>query len=103
MLLANHIHRSQTEKRLNQYSNYMRARRGKLMKELRQWIDGKFAEIAKKLPALVEQDCGSFSCGHAMGYKQALLDLDMFLEMDDCELISDLFKEAGINVKFVDA
>lgn len=73
------------------------------MKHLRQWIDDGFAKIASKLPKLVESDPGSFSCGHAMGYKQALLDLDMYLESDDCEMLREMFKEAGINVRFIDS
>ena len=47
---------------------------------LQEWIDDKFAEIAKKLPTLVHSEPASFACGHNMGYKQALLDLDRFLE-----------------------
>ena len=72
------------------------------MKYLRQWIDKGFEDISKKLPALVHSAPGSFSCGHAMGYKQALLDLDMFLEMDDGDLLRSLFEEAGIKIHFVD-
>ena len=47
---------------------------------LQEWIDTKFMEIAKKLPNQVDDNPSSFSCGHTMGYKQALLDLDMWLE-----------------------
>lgn len=36
----------------------------------------KYAEIAEKLPTLVEEAPDSFACGHAMGYKQALLDIE---------------------------
>ncbi len=50
---------------------------------LNDWIDSKLAEIANKLPGLVHSSPSSFSCGHAMGYKQALLDLENF--MNDIE------------------
>ena len=52
---------------------------------LQEWIDDKFAEIAKKLPTLVHSEPASFACGHNMGYKQALLDLDRFLEDEATE------------------
>jgi hypothetical protein len=47
---------------------------------LQDWIDKKIADIAKKLPTLVHSEPASFSCGFNVGYKQALLDLDRFLE-----------------------
>ncbi len=47
---------------------------------LNNYINDKFAEIATILPTLVANNPASFKCGHAMGYKQALLDLDRFLE-----------------------
>jgi hypothetical protein len=47
---------------------------------LQDWIDTKIAEIAKKLPTLVHTEPASFSCGFNTGYKQAMLDLDRFLE-----------------------
>ena len=50
------------------------------MKELEQWMNKKFAEIALKLPTLVHTEPASFSCGHNMGYKQCLLDLDNLLQ-----------------------
>ncbi len=50
------------------------------MNELERWIDIKFAEIALKLPTLVHTEPASFSCGHNMGYKQCLLDLEHVLE-----------------------
>lgn len=46
---------------------------------LNDWIDKKLAEVANKLPTLVHQDPASFSCGHNVGYKQALLDLEIFM------------------------
>jgi len=49
---------------------------------LRNWIDEKLLEIASKLPTLVHTDPASFACGHNMGYKQALLDLDNLIEYD---------------------
>lgn len=51
---------------------------------LNDWIDGKLAEIANKLPSLVHQDAASFACGYNTGYKQALLDLERL--MNDQEL-----------------
>lgn len=39
------------------------------------YLNDKLEEIATKLPMLV-QNPASFACGHAMGYKQALLDID---------------------------
>ena len=47
---------------------------------LQGWIDDKIAEIAIKLPTLVHTKPASFSCGFNTGYKQAMLDLDRFLE-----------------------
>lgn len=49
---------------------------------LQEWIDYKIAEIAIKLPTLVHTEPASFSCGYNTGYKQAMLDLDRFLEDD---------------------
>lgn len=46
---------------------------------LNDWIDGKLAEIANKLPSLVHQDAASFACGFNTGYKQALLDLERIM------------------------
>ena len=47
---------------------------------LQEWIDEKFRDIAAKLPQLVHQDPASFACGYNVGYKQAMLELDRFLE-----------------------
>lgn len=49
---------------------------------IQEWIDHKLALIANKLPDLIDENPASFKCGHAMGYKQALLDLDKFLEKE---------------------
>jgi len=49
---------------------------------LQEWIDSKFALIAENLPTLVHAEPASFSCGFNTGYKQAMLDLDRFLEDD---------------------
>lgn len=46
---------------------------------LNDWIDGKLAEIANKLPSLVHSDAASFACGFNTGYKQALLDLERMM------------------------
>lgn len=48
-----------------------------------QWIDLKFKEIISKLPDLTHSDPASFSCGFNVGYKQALLDLDRFMEKEE--------------------
>ncbi len=45
------------------------------MKRLENWINSKFTKIASQLPKLVEENPASFTCGHVMGYKQALLDI----------------------------
>ena len=55
--------------------------------ELQEWIDFKLGRIALRLPRLVKEQPDSFSCGHNMGYKQAMLDLSMELETDVDELI----------------
>ncbi len=47
---------------------------------LHEWIDSKFAQVAEKLPQLVHTEPASFACGYNTGYKQALLELDRFLE-----------------------
>lgn len=51
---------------------------------LQEWIDAKIENIAEKLPSLVHTEPASFACGYNMGYKQAMLDLDRFLE-DEAE------------------
>ena len=58
---------------------------------LQEWIDSKFAIIATKLPQLAKESPAGFRCGHTMGYKQALLDLDNFLmdNITDENLASD--------------
>ena len=47
-----------------------------------EWIDNGFAKVAEKLPNLVHTEPASFACGFNTGYKQAMLDLDRFLEDD---------------------
>lgn len=56
---------------------------------LNSWIDSKLAEIANELPQLVHENSKSFRCGHRMGYKQALLDLEDFM---NGLLLSEEFK-----------
>ncbi len=52
---------------------------------LNQWIDGKIADIANKLPTLVHQDAASFACGYHTGYRTALFDLERKLDsLIDC-------------------
>lgn len=50
------------------------------MNDLEQWIDLKLVDIAKKLPGLVHSDPASFACGYNTGYKQALLELERYME-----------------------
>ncbi len=52
---------------------------------LQDWIDNKFADIADKLPQLVHTEPASFACGYNTGYKQALLELDRFLQDEATE------------------
>ncbi len=47
---------------------------------IQDWLNSKLAEIAKKLPKAVENNPASFDCGLQMGYKLALLDLDIIIE-----------------------
>lgn len=46
---------------------------------LPRWIDDKLKSVAEKLPSLVHTEPASFACGFNIGYKQALLDLSLFL------------------------
>lgn len=52
---------------------------------IQEWMNIKYEEIAQKLPTLVHTDAASFSCGYNTGYKQAMLDLDRFLEEEAVE------------------
>jgi hypothetical protein len=55
---------------------------------LNDWIDCHLAYIANHLPKLVEEKPASFDCGHKVGYKQALLDLERYLaELEEQELV----------------
>ena len=54
------------------------------------WINAKFTEIASKLPTLVHTEPASFSCGFNTGYKQAMIDLEHFLE--DIIISKELFE-----------
>jgi|GEM_PF-6362952 len=54
--------------------------------ELQIHINNKLSDIASVLPSFVDQAPASFECGHATGYKQALLDIDRKL-LDDSEYI----------------
>jgi hypothetical protein len=53
---------------------------------IQNFIDNKIKEISKKLPSLVDKSPGSFACGHEMGYKNALLDMERLMtdEFDMC-------------------
>lgn len=48
------------------------------MNDIQSWIDEKLALIASSLQETVKSP-GSFKCGHDMGYKKALLDLEKYL------------------------
>ena len=56
-----------------------------IIMSLDDWINSKFEMIAQKLPTLVHTDPASFACGYNTGYKQAMLDLDRFLEDEATE------------------
>lgn len=56
------------------------------MDDIKEFINNKLAEIAKKLPTLVHTDPASFACGFNMGYKQCLLDLDRLI-LDDTPML----------------
>lgn len=43
------------------------------------WINSKLTVIANKPSSLSHQDSASFACGYNTGYKQALLDLERFM------------------------
>jgi hypothetical protein len=47
--------------------------------DLQQYINIKLAAIAQSLPITVDKPA-SFACGYDTGYKQAMLDLERFLE-----------------------
>lgn len=50
---------------------------------LQDFINNKISEIAKTFPELVHERPASFECGHKMGYKQALLDIDNLLQYNE--------------------
>jgi hypothetical protein len=50
------------------------------MRIIRCWLDKKLSEIAKRFPNEIEENASSFQCGHTMGYKECLLDLDKFMD-----------------------
>lgn len=54
-----------------------------LIMVIRDWIAQKFQEIADKLPSMVHSDPSSFACGFNSGYKQALIDLEVFMDDRD--------------------
>lgn len=57
---------------------------------INEYINGKFKDVASKLPTLVHTEPASFSCGFNTGYKQAMIDLEHFLE--DIPMPEHLFK-----------
>ena len=52
------------------------------MANLDTWISDKLQGIAHKLPSLVHSDPASFACGFNSGYKQAMLDLSRFVDVE---------------------
>ena len=46
---------------------------------IQEYIDAKIAIIANSLPRKVHDNPKSFTCGHDVGYKQALLDIERFM------------------------
>ncbi len=52
---------------------------------LQDWINEGFKKVAEKLPNLVHTEPASFACGFNTGYKQALLELDRFLQDEATE------------------
>ncbi len=48
-------------------------------KLIQDFIDAKLAIIANSLPQKIYENPKSFTCGHDMGYKQALLDIERFM------------------------
>ena len=50
---------------------------------INEWIDSKLAYIANALPSLIQTEPDSFICGHNVGYKQALLELEGFIDTLD--------------------
>lgn len=44
------------------------------------WIDTKLKEVAERLPKAAHEDPASFACGYNTGYKQAMLDLERWLD-----------------------
>lgn len=44
------------------------------------WVKAKLKEVAERLPQAAHDDPASFACGYNTGYKQALLDLERWLD-----------------------
>lgn len=55
------------------------------MKSIESWIDEKLKEIALKLPQLAHHESASFNCGYNAGYKNAILDLEKFLHLENID------------------
>lgn len=51
------------------------------LEKIDKWLCNKLADIAKKLPNLAHSEPASFACGFNIGYKQAMLDLNRYLDM----------------------
>lgn len=58
------------------------------MNTIKLHINDKLKEMADKLPPAVKNDPADFYCGHTMGYKQALLDMQSFIE-NKCRKVID--------------
>jgi hypothetical protein len=59
------------------------------VEEIIKWINNKTKVVAAMLPTLVHTEPASFSCGYNTGYKQCLLDLLNFVELNIKEFESE--------------
>jgi len=59
---------------------------------LQEWINNRLSYAAKLLPQLTHEDPASFACGYNAGYKNALLEIQEFLN-DKKLLINCLYNE----------
>lgn len=61
------------------------------MADIHIWIDKKLAEVAKRLPKLVDEHPESFLCGYNTGFKQCLIEIDLLIR-DDIDINKDYAK-----------
>lgn len=55
------------------------------MSTIKEYIHARLKEIALKLPVLINHDPADFYSGHTSGYKQALIDMQNFIE-EQCKI-----------------